>query len=95
MATAKQELGKPVEKLVVKMCGCPHCKREGTLKRLPPNFKCADLISDFCSFLAQVKASASIEGETLPKTVLGAAWGPQKSRMDAAIFSSLPCSRNS
>ena len=26
-----------------------------TLKLLPPNFKCADIICDFCSFLGQIK----------------------------------------
>ena len=33
----------------------PPCKRFRTLKRLPPGFKCADLICDFCGFLGQVK----------------------------------------
>lgn len=86
MATVKQDLGAFGEQIVAKMCSCPRCKRERTLKRLPPNFKCADLVCDFCGFLAQVKASTSIDAETLPKTILGAAWGPQKERMDAAIY---------
>jgi len=28
------------------------CKREGTLRRLPANFKCADIICDFCGYRA-------------------------------------------
>jgi hypothetical protein len=53
---------------------------------LPGNFKCADLICDFCGFLAQVKAATVADVNTLPEKVLGAAWGPQKARMDAAIY---------
>ena len=89
MATAKQELGAWGEQLVAKSCSCPKCKKQGTFKRLPANFKCADLICDFCGFLAQVKSVSVKDVETLPKQVLGAAWGPQKERMDAAIFSPL------
>lgn len=54
--------------------------------RLPPNFKCADLICDFCGFLAQVKASTSANVGVLPSKIMGAAWGPQKARMDAGIY---------
>lgn len=86
MATAKQQLGEWGEQLVAKTCDCPKCKRSKTLKRLPPNFKCADLICDFCGYLAQVKAMSVTTVWPLPKQVLGAAWGPQKERMDAAIY---------
>ena len=86
MATAKQMLGAWGESLVAKACDCPQCKRPRTLKRLPTNFKCADLICDFCGFLAQVKAMTVNTVEPLPKQVIGAAWGPQKERMDAAIY---------
>lgn len=86
MATAKQDLGAWGEQLVAKRCSCPKCKKSGTLKRLPTNFKCADLICDFCGFLAQVKAMNVKALTPLPKQVLGAAWGPQKDRMDAAIY---------
>lgn len=86
MATAKQDLGAWGEQLVAKKCSCPKCKKMGTLKRLPTNFKCADLICDFCGFLAQVKAMNVKALTPLPKQVLGAAWGPQKDRMDAAIY---------
>ncbi|MEO7178685.1 MAG: DpnI domain-containing protein [Allosphingosinicella sp.] len=86
MATAKQELGALGEKLVVQNCACPKCKRPRTLRTLPPNFKCADVICDFCGYLAQVKASTSRDGLTPPRLLLGAAWGPQKQRMDSGIY---------
>lgn len=86
MATAKQQLGTWGEKLVAAKCNCPKCKRPKTLKLLPPNFKCADLICDFCGFLAQVKAMTVPVVSPLPKQVLGAAWGPQKERMDSGIY---------
>ena len=54
--------------------------------RLPNNFKCADVICDFCGYLAQVKAARVRNVDAIPNTVLGAAWGPQKDRMDSAIY---------
>jgi type II restriction enzyme len=86
MATAKLALGTWGEQLVAKSCGCPKCKRAKTLKLLPPNFKCADLICDFCGFLAQVKAMNVPAVSPLPKQVLGAAWGPQRERMESGIY---------
>ncbi len=86
MATAKQVLGTWGEQLVAKSCDCPKCKRAKTLKLLPPNFKCADLICDFCGFLAQVKAMNVQAVSPLPKQVLGAAWGPQRERMESGIY---------
>ena len=86
MPTAKQQLGAWGEQLVAKLCDCPKCKKSNTLRRLPPNFKCADLICDFCGYLAQVKSISVSSLGPLPKQVLGAAWGPQKARMDAAIY---------
>src|SRR5688500_10298500 len=86
MATLKQQLGAWGEQLVAKDCHCPKCKKTATLKRLPPNFKCADLICDFCGFLAQVKPMSATFLSPSPKQVLGAAWAPQKERMDAAIY---------
>jgi type II restriction enzyme len=86
VATKKQELGAWGEDLIVKKCACPKCKRSKTLKRLPANFKCADLVCDFCGYLAQVKSMNVKSLTPLPKQVLGAAWGPQKARMDAAIY---------
>lgn len=86
MPTAKQELGALGERLVVQNCACPKCKQRRTLQPLRTNFKCADVICDFCGYLAQVKASTSADGKTPPKRVLGAAWGPQRKRMDAGIY---------
>lgn len=86
MATLKQDLGEWGEQLVAKCCSCPKCKRAKTLKRLPANFKCADLICDFCGYLAQVKTATSKDVTIPPSKVLGAAWGPQKERMDAGIY---------
>ena len=86
MATKRQILGRFGEICVVKECACPKCKRSRTLKRLPNNFKCADVICDFCGYLAQVKALTVDDIGNIPNSVLGAAWGPQKERMAAAIY---------
>lgn len=86
MATEQQITGEIGERLVAQLCACPKCKRTRTLKRLPTNFKCADLICDFCGFLAQVKACKVDDPESPPDTILGAAWGPQKERMESAIY---------
>jgi Dam-replacing family len=86
VATAKQELGSFGEELVCRHTTCPRCKRSKTLKRLPQNFKCVDVICDFCGYLAQVKTSRASTLDTIPDTVLGAAWGPQKERMDSGIY---------
>src|SRR5262249_45209163 len=50
------------------------------------NFRCADVICDFCGFLAQVKASNCIDLNKIPGSILGAAWSVQKQRMDAGIY---------
>jgi len=86
MTTEKQKLGDLGEILVIKNCTCPRCKRHHTLKQLRQNFKCADVICDFCGYLAQVKAITSNDIEKLPKQVLGAAWSVQKERLDAGIY---------
>ena len=86
MATSKQELGAYGEEQVVKKCDCPRCKRPRTLRRLPTNFKCADVICNFCGYLGQVKATTVRNVDAVPGKVLGAAWGPQKARMDAGIY---------
>jgi type II restriction enzyme len=86
MATAKQELGQFGEERVARECACPKCKRTKSLVRLPPNFKCADLICDFCGYLAQVKATRVKQTSVVPRTILGAAWGPQKERMAAGVY---------
>ena len=86
MPTDKQQTGEFGEKLVVRSCSCPKCKRVKTLKRLPNNFKCADIVCDFCGYLAQVKTTKTKDIERVPNVVLGAAWGPQKERMEAGIY---------
>lgn len=86
MPTENQTLGRKGEELVVKKCFCPRCKRTRTLKRLPPNFKCADVICDFCGYLAQVKASTVDDVDQIPDRILGAAWNVQQERMNAGIY---------
>jgi hypothetical protein len=86
MATVKQKLGDWGERLVASKCPCPSCKREKTTKLLPPNFKCADLICDFCGYISQVKTTVQTSIEALPNSLLGAAWGPQRDRMEASIY---------
>jgi type II restriction enzyme len=86
MVTKLQMLGKVGERRVVKHCACPKCKRERTLVRLPPNFKCADVICDFCGYLAQVKTVTVKSIDRAPTQILGAAWQPQRERMDAGIY---------
>jgi type II restriction enzyme len=44
------------------------------------------VICDFCGYLAQVKTSEKADVETIPPRLLGAAWGPQRERMDAGIY---------
>jgi type II restriction enzyme len=86
MPTKNQVLGSWGEALVAKKFACPRCKRFSTLRRLPPNFKCADIICDFCGYLAQVKTMTVPDVARVPKSVLGAAWGPQQKRMKAGIY---------
>lgn len=89
MTTSKQKLGTWGEKLVAKQCACPACGRFKTFKLLPQNFKCADLICDFCGFLGQVKTATVVSHNTLPNQILGAAWGPQQIRMTAGNYFAL------
>lgn len=86
MATEKQKLGDFGENLVVKTRDCPKCKNGRTLKLLPINFKCADVICDFCGYLGQIKTKNVKDINSVPKQVLGGAWKPQKERMEAGIF---------
>jgi type II restriction enzyme len=84
---SKQELGRFGEEKVVEKCRCPKCKRTNkSLVRLPNNFKCADIVCDFCGFLGQVKATRVLNINQLPKRILGAAWRPQEERMQAGIY---------
>lgn len=86
MTTEKQKLGEKGEILVSKKCDCPRCKRPQTIRRLPANFKCADVVCDFCGYLAQVKTTRREDIQTLPSSILGGAWSVQKERMDAGIY---------
>lgn len=86
MATNKQLLGQWGETLVAKKSACPRCKRFYSLRRLPTNFKCADIICDFCGYLAQVKTLNVRDVSCPPASILGAAWKPQLARMKAGIF---------
>ena len=87
MATNKQITGQTGETFVIKNCACPKCKKkEKTLRRLPANFKCADLICDFCGYLAQVKTMNVNDENKKPDLILGSAWKPQEERMKAGIY---------
>lgn len=86
MGTAKQVLGSFGEVEVCRNIACPSCKRSRSLKPLPVNFKCADLICDFCGYLCQVKTASVAAIDKVPDQVLGAAWGVQKERMESGIF---------
>jgi hypothetical protein len=85
MATEKPQLGEKGEILVTQNCSSPRCKRVKTLKRLRTNFKCADIICDFCGYIAQVKTMSTYTDE-IPTSVLGAAWSVQKERMNAGVY---------
>jgi len=86
MATDRQALGNFGEERVTKDCSCPKCKRSKTLVRLPQNFRCADVICDFCGYLAQVKSVTVASIEEVPRRILGATWNPQSERMQAGIY---------
>jgi len=87
MPTEHQSLGDKGERLVCRKTDCPRCKPgKATLRQLPPNFKCADVICDFCGFLGQVKTFTTTDVDILKQRILGAAWGPQKERIDAGIY---------
>jgi hypothetical protein len=83
--TSHQSLGDYGEVAVARL-PCPKCKRERTLRRLPVNFRCADVICDFCGYLAQVKTTERVDVNAAPRSLLGAAWGPQNERMAAGIY---------
>jgi hypothetical protein len=86
MITAKQALGRWGEILIAKKFACLQCKKFFCLRRLPANIKCADLICDFCDYLAQVKTVSVVDVSKVPKSVLGAARASQKARMKAGIY---------
>ena len=86
MATQKQKLGEHGEDHVAKNFACPNCKRSGTFRKLTANFRCADIICDFCGFLAQVKTAKRKNVDVIPDRIPGAAWHPQFERLSAGIY---------
>lgn len=84
--TKKQRLGQTAEAIVASTCSCPKCKHASTLRRPLPNLKCADVICDFCGYLAPVKAVTTSRIDLPPDTILGAARRPQKARLDSGIY---------
>ena len=63
--------GYPGENIVARKVSCPSCKaKTRTFCLLPRNFKCADLIRDFCGYLAQVKSVTVSDVKALPKQFL-------------------------
>jgi hypothetical protein len=86
LPTNRQISGTKGETLVAKHCHCPKCKKRHSLRKLPLNFKCADVICDFCGFLAQVKTLHKNDISQLPNSLLGGAWSVQKERIDAGIY---------
>jgi type II restriction enzyme len=88
VATKYQVAGDIGEEWVKKRVNCPRC-RDGKLKILPKNFKCADMICDFCGFLGQVKSVNVKNKKEKLRTILGAAWKPQSERMKAGVYHSV------
>lgn len=89
MSSEKKEFGDAGEQLIAKYVPCPKCKT-GKLCLLRQNFKCADVICDFCGFLAQVKSKHVQElPDRFDGVIPGAAWKPQEERMNAGIYFSL------
>ena len=87
MATLRDK-GEIGERHIVQTMPCLRCKRHKTLKQLPTNFKCADLICDFCGHTSQVKTFTK-DTPGLPTQIPGAAWAPQQERMTAGVFHAL------
>lgn len=90
MQTRNQTTGEFGEDHVARECGCPRCKKSRTLRRLPANFPCADLICSFCGWTAQVKTTKVTDLTRIPdKRLLGGAWAPHAGRLQAKIFTPL------
>lgn len=89
MTTNKQKLGDFGEQTVVETCTCPACNQQGTYGLLPKNQKLVDVVCSNCGAVAQVKAKRVKNLTRCPKTVLGAAWGPQRKQLEEGIFNTL------
>ena len=88
MPSKNQRIGKLGEKFVTKMMNCLKCKKQNSLKLLPTNFKCADLICEFCGHTSQVKTFRN-DSEGLPNQIAGAKWNPLNERIQAGIYHAL------
>ena len=87
MATQKQKNGEFGEVYVKKHVYCPKCKsKKHTFVQLPSGFPCADLICNFCGYLAQVKTCYSSNTDQCPRMLPGAGWEPLAKRMTKNIF---------
>ncbi len=98
MPTKMQQIGKFGEDKVKENCFCPSCKISeltqsgnptSTFKLLSDGFKCADIICDFCGYLAQVKTKTVGNVDQIPSNIRGGSWPTFKKRIDAGIFFSL------
>jgi hypothetical protein len=83
--TRIQQQGDLGQTAVCKYCTCPKCKK-GKLKQLIGGFKCADVICDFCGFVAQVKAPTVNSANEKVLTILGGAWKVQEEKIKAGIY---------
>ncbi len=78
-----EEIG---EEAVIQRCPCLRCKRSHTLRRLPRNFRAADVICDFCGFTAQVKGTQVPPHGNVSRFLPGASWPVQRERIESHIF---------
>jgi hypothetical protein len=83
--TERQQLGDLGQRVVCRYCKCPKCKK-GKLKQLIGSFKCADVICDFCGFVAQVKAITVKSPNNRVLQLRGGAWGVQEEKIKAGIY---------
>jgi len=84
--TLNQKIGIIAEKAVRQHCKCPKCKkRSARLKPLPNNFKCVDVVCDFCGYLAQVKGTRTNTHREITLVRAGG-WKVLKERLDAGIY---------
>ena len=83
--TSHQALGDYGEAVVARL-PCPKCKHDRTLRRLPVNFRWADIICDFCGYLAQSQGDGASRRRHSATIAHGSCRGPQNERMTAGIY---------
>ncbi|WP_114185706.1 DpnI domain-containing protein [Microvirga aerophila] len=85
--TRHQQLGDRGEALVAERCECPRCKRARTLRRLPRNTKCIDIVCSFCGYTAQIKTK-KVKGslDVVPRSIPGASWKSQLELIEDGIY---------